>query len=397
MGSRLRVMVGLCSLLAVAGAVHSAFNVRRLPRPPRNQACEESVAILVPARNEADRLPATLRSLVGQRGLSNAQITVLDDSSDDGTGDIARTVLADCVAADSAVTGEVLRGDENPPAGWLGKPWACARLADTTVGRAAEVVVFVDADVILAPDAVAAAIAELRRRNLDLLSPWPRQVAHTWLERLVQPLQQWSWATTVPLTMSEDRQLPSLSAANGQFLVVDNSAYRRCGGHHLVRDQVLEDILLARRMRAFGLRTGLADGSQIAECRMYDGAAQVLAGYRKSLWAAFGSANDHLPVLAGKSLATIGALILVETVPAIAALTSRDRLTRAFGLAGYLGAAAGRAVVAARTAGRVFPDSALQPVSVAVLAGMAADSLVARARGRASWKGRSVRPSSGSN
>src|SRR5213076_3327862 len=123
--------------------------------------------------------------------------------------------------------------------------------------------VFVDADVVLAPDAVAASAEMLD--GFDLLSPYPKIVGQS----LVQPLLQWSWLTFLPLRAMERSRRPSLAAAGGQFLVVRRAAYQRAGGHAAVRRSVLEDIDLARALKRTGGRVALADGSGLATCRMY--------------------------------------------------------------------------------------------------------------------------------
>ncbi|WP_345714047.1 glycosyltransferase, partial [Kineococcus glutinatus] len=165
------------------------------------------------------------------------------------------------------------------------KAHACAQLAAAARG---DVLVLVDADVTLAPHAVAAAVDLLCRSGLDLVSPYPRQVAATAAERLVQPLLQWSWLTTLPLRTAETSRRPSLSAANGQFLVVDAAALRRAGGFAAVRSAVLDDVALVRAVKAAGGRGGVADGTALATCRMYEGWAALREGYAKSLWSAFG-------------------------------------------------------------------------------------------------------------
>src|SRR5205823_5077477 len=147
----------------------------------------------------------------------------------------------------------------------------------------------VDADVVLAPHAVAAAVHLLDAAGLDLVSPYPRQRAETSSERLVQPLLQWSWLTFLPLRWAERSRRPSLAAANGQFLAVRRSAYRRAGGHAAVRAEVLDDLALLRAIKRRGGRGGVVDGTALADCRMYRGWSELRDGYSKSLWSAFRS------------------------------------------------------------------------------------------------------------
>ena len=143
------------------------------------------------------------------------------------------------------------------------------------------------------PDALARTVALLRQARLDFVSPYPRQLAGSVAERLVQPLLTWSWLTLLPLRLAERSRRPSLAIANGQLLAVDAARYRASGGHAApgVRSSVLEDIALARALRAHGGSGGMADGTDLATCRMYDGWPQLRDGYAKSLWAAAGGSR----------------------------------------------------------------------------------------------------------
>jgi Glycosyl transferase family 21 len=266
----------------------------------------------------------------------------------------------------------VLPGSSPPPC-VLGKPHACAQLAAAARG---EVLVYVDADVVLAPHAVAAAVALMGGPPpVELLSPWPRQVAEGPATRLVQPLLPWSWLVMLPLAVAQRSRRPSMVAANGQFLLVTAAALRRACGWEAVAGEVLDDIALARAVRRSGGHTGIADGSPLATCRMYDDGRQLAAGYRKSLWAAFGPAPA--------SAAVAATLALAYLVPPLAAL----RGSRA-GLVGYAAAVVSRVLAARRSAGRAWPDALAHPASVTVLLGLLAASWRGHRRGELTWKGR---------
>jgi hypothetical protein len=368
----LRAAVAAGSTLACIGTAHQLVNQRLLRRPPADPPpVTSAVSMLVPARNEAHRIGPTIRSLLDQWGLADAEVLVLDDCSTDGT---AEAVLAE---AGSDPRLRVLAGAQ-PVGGALGKPNACAQLAAAARG---DTLVYVDADVVLSPDAVAAAIAVLRGpRPLDLLCPWPRQVTAGIVGRLVQPLLAWSWLTTLPLRIAEGSRRPSMAVANGQFLLVDAEALARAGGWQAVSGEVLDDIGLARAVRASGGRTGVADGADLATCRMYATGRDLGQGYRKSLWAAFGSPAG--------AVAVGTALTVVYVVPAAAAVTGS-----AVGALGYAAAVVGR-VAAARWCGRpgwsAVADAAGHPLSVLVLLGLLVSSWVGRLRGTLEWKGRGL-------
>ncbi|HMA47297.1 MAG TPA: glycosyltransferase [Frankiaceae bacterium] len=349
-------------------ALHCAYNARLLRVPPPAAPVPERVSVLLPVRDEAHRLGPCLSALLASTHLPDLELVVLDDGSTDGTGDVVRRAAA----GDPRLR---LLDGRPPPPGWLGKPHACAQLAAAATGDA---LVFVDADVVVAPDGVARTVGLLRRAGLDLVSPYPRQLAGGPAERLVQPLLQWSWLTFLPLRLVERSPRPSLAAANGQVLCVDAAAYRRAGGHAAVRGAVVEDVALLRAVKRAGGRGTVADGTGIATTRMYDGWGELSDGYAKSLWAAAGGS----PVA---SAAQVGLLAFLYLLPPAAAARRSPA-----GVAGYLAGVAGRVVAARRTGGRVWPDALAHPLSVALLAYLTGLSWVRRRRGTLTWKGRAL-------
>ncbi|MFY1577804.1 glycosyltransferase [Verrucosispora sp. WMMD703] len=358
---------------------HTVVNAGRWLRRPTDRPVEisETVAVLLPLRDEADRVTPCLRALLAQRGVPRLRVVVLDDGSVDGTAEVVRAVVAD----DPRVT--LLTG-VNPPPGWLGKPHACWQLA-TRVEDPTDALVFVDADVVLEPYAVAAAVTELRAAGATLLSPYPRIVVRTAADRLVQPLLQWLWLTFLPLRAMERSPRPSLAAAGGQFLVVDRTGYLRAGGHAAVADKVLEDIELGRAVKRAGGRIALADGSRLASCRMYEDWPQLRDGYTKSLWASFGH-----PSAAAVVLTVLLALYTAPPLVAVAALLAGAPTVAGVAVGAYLAGVAGRMVSARATGGRAWPDALGHPVSVAVLGWLTLRSYHLRKRRRLSWRGRPV-------
>ncbi|KQT94678.1 glycosyl transferase [Marmoricola sp. Leaf446] len=361
------------TVLSLASLALTVDNLRRLRVPLETAGpSPEALAVLLPVRDEVAVVERCVAHLLAaaRRWPGPARVVVLDDGSTDGTAE----VLARLARTHDGL--EVLTGSPPPP-GWLGKPWACHQLAEQALADDAAVLAFVDADVTVEPHALTASVALLRAAGLDLVCPYPRQEAGTAAERLVQPLLQWSWASTLPLAAAERSRRPSTAVANGQLLVVDAAAYRRLGGHAAVRGEVLEDLAVARALKRVGGRGTVVDGTDVASCRMYAGWPALRRGYTKSLWAAFGSS-------AGAAAAQ-GTLLLTHVVPAVAALGGSRT-----GLLGYAAGVASRVLVARRTGGRAWPDALAHPVSVATLAGLTADSFAARRGGRLRWKGRDV-------
>jgi len=374
-----RTLVKAGALASAALTAHALLNLKLTPRPKRPPtAIRERVSILLPARNEAHRIEPTLRSLLAQQGLADVEILVLDDGSTDGTGDLVEEVAA----GDRRV--RLIRSEDSPPpAGWIGKPWACHRLAQQATGS---VLAFVDADVSFDPWAIASSVWLLRSRGLDLVSPWPRQLAGSTPERITQPLVNWSWLTLLPVRLVDSHPHPLWSAANGQFLVFDADAYRSSGGHAAVSGAVIEDFALMRSIKRSGFRATPAIGSDVAECRMYTNFGEIVDGFGKSMWSVFPSSAP--------AFAALGAATVVFFIPPVAAVAARDASTRRWGAFGYASVALGRAVIAHQTGERVFPDCLVQPVSLATLFGIVGVSKVRRRRETLMWKGRPVHASS---
>lgn len=355
----------------VALAGHTVVNAYLLRRPAPAGPVGERVAALLPLRDEATRVTACLRSLLAQRDVPHLDIVVLDDGSTDGTADVVRAVAGDRV--------RLLTGNDLPD-GWLGKPHACHQLAAAVPD--ANALVFVDADVVLTPDSVAACVHLLRAADVTLLSPYPRIVG---AGRLLQPLLQWSWLTFLPLRAMERSARPSLAAAGGQLLVVDRAGYDTAGGHAAVRGDVLEDIALARAVKRSGGRIALADGSPVATCRMYESWRELTEGYTKSLWASFGS-----PVSAAAVVVALLALYAVPPVFALAAAAVGAGVPALGGVVAYLMGVLGRMVSARATGGRAWPDALAHPLSVILFAGLVVRSFVLRRQRRLTWRGRSL-------
>jgi Glycosyltransferase like family 2 len=361
----------------LALTLHTAVNallLRRLPKPGKSgmDAAEgERIAVLLPLRDEAERVGPCLEALLAQRGVADLRLYVLDDGSTDGTAGVVRAIGGEQV--------RLVAGAALPP-GWLGKPHACQQLADLAAD--ADLLAFVDADVVLAPDAIARAAALTRRIGVTLLSPYPKI---TGAGGLVQPLLQWSWLTFLPLRAMERSARPSLAAAGGQWLMVDAAGYRRAGGHAAVRTEVLEDIALARRIKRSGGRIALADASDAATCRMYDSWPELTKGYTKSLWASFGSA--------AAASCVVVILLLLYALPPVAALflaAAGAGVPALVAFAAYLLGVLGRVITATATGTRPWPAALAHPVSIVAFAWLVARSFRLRRQGRLSWRGRRI-------
>ena len=254
-----------------------------------------SVEVVIPARNESGSIARCVTHVLAQ-DYSNLAVTVVDDRSEDDTADI----VAALARAEPRLR---LQRIDSLPSGWLAKShalWCATRNAD------ADWLLFVDADAVLHPAAVRSAVAEARRRRVDLLTLFPRNAAGGFWEHLIIPL-----CGAIIVLWFGGNQRPF---ANGQFLLVRRDVYERAGGHAAVRDALIEDVPLAARFAAVGAKGVALAGAELVGVRMYDsfrgvwdGWARIFAGAIRSplklivsvVWLVFGSLLPHaaLPVL----------------------------------------------------------------------------------------------------
>jgi len=239
--------------------------------------------------------------------------------------------------------------------------------------------VFVDADVRIGPSAIAAAITQMKKYRWDFISPYPKQLALTLSEKCVQPLLQWSFMSALPLRLAHRSASPAMAVANGQFFIVTRSAYDRAGGHHAIKSEVLDDLELARALLRSGAMGGVADGSSVATCRMYENRALLFEGYRKSLWRAFPHPIIALFANAYLAATAILPLLLIVFSP------SHWRLY----LAAYGCVVASRVITALKT--RANPLYALWHfISIALFNYLVATSWIGKSRGQLTWRGRKI-------
>jgi chlorobactene glucosyltransferase len=236
-----------------------------------------AVSILVPARNEEKNIARCVGSLLAQ-DYPDFDVFILDDQSEDAT----RSILDEIALSQTRL--HVIAG-RPLPADRLGKSWACAQLAEQAPG---ELLFFTDADTIHAPHALRSAVTALIGERADLLTGYPRQEVRTWGERLAVPFFSWAFYCFIPLAFAYRLRMPALSSALGQMLLFRRQAYQAVGGHNSVCGSIVEDLSLARRIKAAGLRWRMIEAADLITCRMYTTSEEAFAGFSKNLFAAFG-------------------------------------------------------------------------------------------------------------
>lgn len=341
------------------------INFALLRRPAKARGINESVAILLPVRNEAENIERILKELLAQENLHDFQIIVINDNSEDETALIASKFKSPQIT---------LIHSPAPQSGWIGKVSALD-FGFAHLGKAhPDYVVSIDADVSFKTDAISRAIATAQELNLDFLSPYPRQIAVSWAERLIQPLLQWSWMSTVLLRGAEKIPMKSTVICNGQFLVMKTQSLIRSGGFAAVSSYVLDDIELGRAFVRAGFRGVVIDGSEIAATRMYSSFAEIKSGYGKSLHRAFGG-------IIGALFVTLF-MVLSAIVPLLYSLSGN-----------FLALAAIAAIIATRllsaySSSSRIRDSLLHPISALLFLYLLYYSWSHRSK--IQWKGRTI-------
>lgn len=361
--------------LGLLTALSNVVSIRRFDQYPRARRLPR-VSVLVPARNEAHNIEACIRSLLEQ-DYPDFEVIVLDDFSEDDT----RRILARLAQTSNRL--RVLDGRPLPE-NWLGKHWACHQLAQAASG---ELLLFTDADTRHERNALRDAVSALLAEGADLVSAFPREVAATLGEKLIVPVIGFGVVSFLPLALARRMKLPSLSVTIGQFMLFRRAAFEAIGGYESVRDQIVDDVMLGRRIIQHGFAWRLMDGTRHVSCRMYRGFWEAVDGFTKNVFAFF----DHSLVLFIVVWAWIGIAFLVPPYVVFA---------RALGvpIEGYPYSLAVIAVCESLLLWGVAYHrfqiplylALLYPLSLLIFVLIAFRSLVFTVTGQSSWKGRSL-------
>ena len=265
--------------------------------------------VVVPAYQESQNISGCVASVLASEdpGLP-WQLLVVDDGSTDDTPALARQA---CLKAPSTMETHVLEAGPRPTSQrWCGKNWPASVGAEAPWPEGEpgdQWLLFLDADVRLAPAALVSAVEEAKRSSADLLSLAPRLSCTCLAEWLVQPIVVNFLGLEFPLQRTNDADDPTAFAA-GPFMLFNRRAYEAIGGHAAMPSEVVEDLALARRIKASGYRLRYLLGLDLVHLSMYPDLAALWEGWTKNWYLGV----DRNPVRAAGS--AIVALLLY-TVP----------------------------------------------------------------------------------
>ena len=234
------------------------------------------VTAIIPARNEESNVEATVQAIRDQV-YPNLKITVVDDQSTDATARILERLACDPGAT---VPLRFIRGVERPE-GWVGKTWA---VHQGTADAEGDWLWFVDADMGLHPLALASAIAAAEATGADFVSLLPGVRCQTFWQATIAASFLQLLGQLYPLDRVNDPARPEAIAAGG-FILIRRLAYLRAGGHEAVRREIIEDIQLARKVKASGGKLVVRLAPVLVWTHMYGRFEDIWRGLRKNAYA----------------------------------------------------------------------------------------------------------------
>ncbi|TGB07505.1 glycosyltransferase, partial [Streptomyces palmae] len=217
-----------------------------------------SVAVVVPARDEAEVLPLSLPSLLTQDYPGRAEVFLIDDGSGDGTGELARELAA----REAGRGGLPLTVDSpgEPEPGWTGKLWAVRHgMALARARTDAEYLLLTDADIAHEPDSLRELVRAATSTGADLVSQMARLRVATFWERLVVPAFVYFFAQLYPFRWVNRPRCRTAAAAGGCVLLRREAA-ERARVPESIRQAVIDDVALARAVKRSGAAGAPGDG-----------------------------------------------------------------------------------------------------------------------------------------
>jgi hopene-associated glycosyltransferase HpnB len=367
----------------------------RLPvEPPEQLSHWPRVVVVVPARDEAELLPKTLPSLLGQDYPGHAWVVLVDDQSSDATAATARVLAKE--AHGRALGLKVVSGKPKP-AGWAGKTWAMAQgMEDALAGpELPEWFLFTDADIRHPPDCIRRLVASAVASERDSVSLMARLSTTTAWERLLMPAFVYFFAQIYPFSWVNDDRHRTAAAAGG-CLLVRAEALARSGGLEAVAAEPIDDVALAKALKSAGSRIWLTLAGRPGQAASRDATAPAVESLRqypqlRDIWEMVArNAYTQLgkdPLSLAAAMAAMGSVYLAPPFLTWSGLAKRRSARAAAGLAAWNCMAATYLPIAKYY--RVSPAAAAAlPFTALLYMAMTVSSALRERHGGFAWKGR---------
>ena len=362
----MELLAGFILVFLVLRTLVSLVNLfSGLHLPEKKPATCPKVSILIPARNEEEVIGNILNCLK-KLDYPDFEVIVCDDHSSDNTGEIVNRFSGED-ARFHCFLGEKL------PEDWLGKNFACHQLAQKASGK---YLIFLDADVEISPDSLGKAVSYFQEKRLSLLSVFPQQKMNSLDELISVPVMNWILQSLLPMILVRTTKFPSLSAANGQFMMFDAENYGKNQWHSKVRNQNVEDIRLARMIKSESLNMAVLLGNHDIYCRMYRNWTEAIVGFSRNMHEYFG--GNRTIMLVFWILILFGPMIVwmvlgLETFGLMLVLIGVNRI-----------------LVAAASRQNIFWSVLLHPAQMLSFSAIVFYNIFRRIKKDTEWKGRKI-------
>lgn len=252
------------------------FILRRKSYPTVKDEDLPFISVLVPARNEELNIANILNSLLIQ-DYPNYEVIVLNDHSEDNTGKI----IAEIKTKHPEL---VLLNGKPLPEGWTGKCYACTQLHEASKG---EYIIFTDADTTHKPQSLRKSVTIALNKNADMLTLFPEMTMISFAEKIIMPMLWFTIMVLLPFYFVDKKGFVKFSVGIGPFMMFKRSAYEKIGGHHSVKDAIVEDVWLARKIKESRMQLIVEDGYDMLSVRMYRSLGEIWRGFSKNIFAGF--------------------------------------------------------------------------------------------------------------
>lgn len=246
----------------------------------------EKISVMVPVRNEEEDIGKCLDSLLDQN-YPNLEIIVMDDDSEDRSWQILERYASNHPDSIRVERSRPL------PEGWTGKNWVCHQLSELATGSW---MVFTDADTVHTPESVSNAYRECIARGSSYVSYLPDLITVTLGEKVLLPIIYFAFYLLLPLTLLKKIRNYYSAVAIGTFIIIRSDTYQKIGGHAELKDEIVDDIFLARMVKKAGENFDMIDGTGIFYTRFYTNVGEVWRGFTKNAFGAYG--YSMLPYIA---------------------------------------------------------------------------------------------------
>jgi glycosyltransferase involved in cell wall biosynthesis len=352
-------------LISTIVVVYNYFTAPILKDNPFAISQSDLVSVLIPSRNEEKNIGLCLNFILAQ-DYKNLEVLVLDDQSTDRTNEIVKSF--------SEKHKNIFCFDGEPlPQIWTGKNWACHQLSQKAKGK---YLLFIDADVELAENAINSALKIMSDTKSKMLSVFPTQKINSFSEWLIVPLMNWLLLSFLPLKQVYKSNSNSFIAANGQFILWDRETYFYVGGHKQVANAVVEDMELARKTKLNNKIITLL-GGEVVYCRMYNSFFGAFRGFSKNFYPGF-NLNP------GFFIGFVLLLFLVFGVSSLFALLYSNYLIIIMLIV------ISRILISQISNQNVFLNVLLHPIQMIFMVIIGINSIFSTKFGFAAWKGRKL-------